>query len=218
MSEQNDASATDDPKIDVTETDVPVDDLRSSQPDAAKVEVAADEAATDDAPEVQPEPGEPPPVPMNVTSNLPARTWPPRVIADLMTRKVITLPEGEPVGDLEAWMERFRFRHLPVVGEGMKLVGIISRTDLLHAMLGVGANGKPVEKASAETHAGAIMNKNVVTAHPDAPLATACRVMLQEKLGCLPVILEDGTLVGILTGTDFARLSLEVLERLAKSA
>jgi CBS domain-containing protein len=217
MSETKDESPKDDPRIDVAETDVPLDDLRSSQPEVDGGD-AKSEAQADDAPEIQPEPAEPPPVPMNVIAKLPARAWPPRVIADLMTRKVITLPENEPVGELEAWMDRFRFRHLPVVGEGMKLVGIISRTDLLHAMLGVSAAGKPIEKANAETPAGAIMNKNVVTARPDAELTTACRVMLQEKLGCLPVILEDGTLVGILTGTDFARLSLEVLEQLEKRA
>jgi CBS domain-containing protein len=37
--------------------------------------------------------------------------------------------------------------------------------------------------------------------------------MLHEKMGCLPVILEDTTLVGIVTESDFARLALEILSR-----
>lgn len=213
----------DDPKIEVSESDS-LPDIRPSDPGGDEPAAAAGEGSIDvtvsgdNLPLVEPEAPAPPPVPIKTTSSLPPRTWPPRTIADLMSRKVITLPESEPIGELESWMKRFRFHHLPVVGDEMKLVGIITRTDLLHAMLGVGPDGKPVEKATAETRAGAIMNKNVVTAQPDAPLTTACRVMLHEKLGCLPVILEDRTLVGILTGTDFARLALEVLERFAAAS
>jgi CBS domain-containing protein len=163
--------------------------------------------------EVEPGPGEPPPIPMKLTTNLPTRSYPPKVVADLMTRRVIALREGEQVGELEAWMDRLRFRHVPVVGEGMKLVGLITRTDYLHAAIGVGPTGEPIEKATATTKAGAIMRKGVVTAKPDADLAMALEVMLREKIGCLPVILEDGTLVGILTETDFARLALAVLKK-----
>lgn len=176
--------------------------------------------------EVDPEPLGPPPLPrqakapepMNVTGNLPPRAWPPKVVADVMTRKLITVQEGEPIGELETWMDRFRFRHLPIVGAGGKLVGLVTRTDFLHAALGKGPDGKDIEKATAETKAGAIMRRGVVTAKPDAELTTALRVMLAEKLGCLPVINEDGTLVGIVTETDFARLALDVLERPAARA
>lgn len=153
------------------------------------------------------------PQPMSVTSNLPPRAWPPKVVADLMTRKLITVQEDEPIGELETWMDRFRFRHLPIVGAGGKLVGLITRTDFLHAALGKGPDGKDIAQVTPETKASAIMRHGVVTAKPDAELTTALRVMLAEKLGCLPVINEDGTLVGIVTETDFARLSLEVLER-----
>lgn len=209
--------AEDEPKIEVTEGDpeVPkVDDKPAEAEPEGEARPAADE---DDVPEVEAGPAEPPPVPAPVRkqSILPPRAWPPKTVADIMTRKVITLVETEPVGELEEWMTRFRFRHLPVVATGGRLVGLISRTDLLHAMLGQGPDGKPIEQATSETPAGAIMNRNVVTAHPDAALNTACRVMLQEKLSCLPVIADDGTLVGILTDTDYVRLAAEVLDRFA---
>jgi CBS domain-containing protein len=162
--------------------------------------------------EIEPGPGEPPPVPTNITTHLPPRRWPPAIVADLMTRKLITMEEGEAIGDLEGWMARFRFRHLPVVRAGA-LVGIITRTDVLHAALGTGPDGKPIEKAGPETKAGAIMNRNVITAQPDAPLTIAARVMFQEKLSCLPVVLPDGTLVGLVTESDLARLALELMDR-----
>ncbi len=201
-----------------------------SEPEAASPPAAAGSTSTpaSEVIEVEPGPGEPPPLPprrpapsegaepepMSVTAGLPQRGWPPKVVADLMTRKVITIEEHEPVGDLEAWMKRFRFHHLPVVTTEMKLVGLITRTDLLHAALGTTPDGKPAPKVDAETPAGAIMRRNVVTGTPDAPLTTACRVMLQEQLGCFPIILEDKTLVGIITRTDFAKLALAMLERM----
>ncbi len=150
--------------------------------------------------------------PLNVTSTLPSASWPPKVVADLMTRKIITVEEHEPIGNLEEWMHQFKFRHLPVVDSEMKFIGLISRTDLLHAELGKKPDGTEAPKFGGDTQAGVIMRKNVVIARLDSPLATACRVMLEKKLTCLPVVLESGTLVGIVTDTDFVRLSLMLLE------
>jgi CBS domain-containing protein len=190
----------------------------SASPAEADADVREElEPAADGPPPVPPprKMSAPPPAdeetPLSVTGHLPVAAWPPTTVADLMTRQVITLDENEPIGDLEGWMIRFRFRHLPVVDASKKLVGLITLTDLLHAFLGVSTSGKPIEKATPETLAGAIMRRNVVTGQPDAPLATAGRVMLHEKLGCLPIILEDTTLVGIVTETDFIRLGLELL-------
>ena len=150
--------------------------------------------------------------PLNVTSTLPSASWPPKVVADLMTRKIITIEEHEPIGNLEECMQRFNFRHLPVVDSDMKLVGLISRTDLLHAELGKKPDGGEAPKFDSGAQAGTIMRKHVVVARLDSQLSTACRVMLDKKLTCLPVVLEGGTLVGILTQTDFVKLSLSLLE------
>jgi CBS domain-containing membrane protein len=148
--------------------------------------------------------------PLGITSNVPPPAWPPKVAADVMTRKIITLRHDEPIGDLEASMERFGFRHLPVVEQGMKLVGLISRTDLLHARLGRLPDGSAVH-LEAHSPAGQVMRKNVVVARVDTPLPTAGRVMLDKKLTCLPVALEDGTLVGVLTKTDFLKVAIALM-------
>ncbi len=150
--------------------------------------------------------------PMNVTSALPSANWPPKVVSDWMTRKIITVEEHEPIGNLEEWMQQFKFRHLPVVDSDMKFVGLISRTDLLHAELGKMPDGTEAPKFNGDTQAGVIMRRNVVIARLDSALSTACRVMLDKKLTCLPVVLDNGTLVGILTESDFIRLSLSLLE------
>jgi CBS domain-containing protein len=150
--------------------------------------------------------------PLGITANLPPPSWPPKVVADLMTRKIITVRQGDPIGELDAYMQRFRFRHLPVVAEGMKLVGLITRTDLLHAKLGTRPDGTAAPPVDASTPAEAIMRMNVVVARLDSPLSTACRAMLKNQLSCLPVALEDGTLVGILTMTDFLKVVLALFQ------
>jgi CBS domain-containing protein len=170
--------------------------------------------------ELEPGPGEPPPVPTGKAEpaplsmfDLPARASPPRTVGDLMTRKVVTLGEHEPIGDLEGLMKRFGFRHVPVVAADTTLVGLITRVDLLHAMLGRTSDGKPVGRVGPDTPASAVMNREIVTADFDTPLVAALSVMLDEKLGCLPVVRYDTRLVGIVTETDFARLQLESLKQ-----
>lgn len=172
------------------------------------------EASNQEVVEIEAGPGKPPPVPRSTKGEqlqpvsvaaVPAKTWPPSNISDLMTQKLITLREDEPVGELENWMDRFRFHHLPVIDANSKLVGLITRTDYLHAMISRKDSDPPLT-------AGAVMRKVVVTAKPEYALTDALRVMLQEKLSCLPVVLDDATLVGIVTQTDFSKLALAFLE------
>jgi CBS domain-containing protein len=151
--------------------------------------------------------------PLSTTTNLPAANWPPKTLGDLMTRKLIAVSEQEAVGDLEEWMKRFRFHHLPVVSSDGKLVGLISQTDYLHAKLGSAPDGRAIGAVLPDTKAGAIMRKNVVFGRMDDSLDVACDVMLREKLGCLPVVLDDKTLVGMVTTTDFVRLAHALIKR-----
>jgi CBS domain-containing protein len=53
---------------------------------------------------------------------------------------------------------------------------------------------------------GDIMTRDVVTVAPDAALVDVATLMLERKLGCVPVVEGDGTLLGIITEADFVRL------------
>jgi CBS domain-containing protein len=97
-------------------------------------------------------------------------------------------------------------RHLPVVRE-RKLVGLVTQRDLLRS----GASGKPTARA---VHALDIMTRTPTTVGPDSSLAHAAHVMLKHKYGCLPVCEEDGTLVGIITESDFVRFAADVVQDL----
>ena len=135
----------------------------------------------------------------------------PKTVAGLMTKKVVTLNETDSLAVAEEGMQRFHFRHLPVVAEG-KLVGLVTQRDLLHA-----SSSFLSEQAAArdvlihKQPAKRIMQTDLVTVGPDEPLLSAARLMLETKLGCLPVVNEDNVLISILTESDFLKLTIRLL-------
>ena len=127
-------------------------------------------------------------------------------VAQLMTRDVVTLREGETLEDADALLERRHVRHLPVV-RGKKLVGLVTHRDLLRAFQASGKTRRPVLARDA-------MTRDVTTLRPDASLLEAIRLMLANKFGCLPVTARDGTLVGIVTESDLLRVAAERVEEI----
>jgi len=135
------------------------------------------------------------------------------LVRDIMTHKVVTLYEEDNLIGVEKGMEHFKFRHLPVVDDG-KLVGLVTHRDILR----VAASTLELGSATKTQHllesvfVRDVMQKDVVTAHEDTPLVDAGRIMWNNKMSCLPVIKEDGTLVGIVTEADFLKLAIAFLE------
>ena len=127
-------------------------------------------------------------------------------VADFMTRELVTVKETDDLALAESILRLGGIRHLPVVRE-RKLVGLVTQRDLLRS----GASGGPRARA---VHARDIMTRTPVTVGPDSSLAHAARVMLKHKYGCLPVCEEDGTLVGIITESDFVRFAADVVQDL----
>jgi CBS domain-containing protein len=136
----------------------------------------------------------------------------PTVVSDIMTREVVTVFEEDNLLGVEEGMQRFRFRHLPVV-DGNKLVGIITHRDLLRIAASSldTASAQKTNYWTEHCFARDIMVRDPVTVGRDTPLAVAGKLMWERKLGCLPVIEEDDTLVGIVTEADYLRLALELL-------
>jgi len=126
-------------------------------------------------------------------------------VQDIMTSDVTTLRRNEALTLAEDVMRLGRVRHLPVLDDdGQEVVGIISERDLfreaLARTLGYGqhARRKLVDTLSVKD----VMTTDVVTIAPETPLAEAARVLMERKIGCLPVV-KDGRLVGIITEGDF---------------
>jgi CBS domain-containing membrane protein len=125
-------------------------------------------------------------------------------VADAMTRDTKTMRRNDKLSVGDDLMKVGKFRHMVVLeDDGKNVAGIISHRDIFYGALAWSTGmGESAHQKSLDTiPAKDVMNTNVITTSPDAPLADACGVMIEKKIGCLPVI-EDRTLVGILTEGD----------------
>ena len=126
-----------------------------------------------------------------------------KTVRDLMTAEVVTLKEHDSLSVADLVMKLGRIRHMPVVSGG-RLVGLISQRDLLHHALSATLDDHSLDhnRALGAIKVSDCMTRDPVTCSPEMTLADAARVMLKNKYGCLPVLVED-ELAGILTEADF---------------
>jgi acetoin utilization protein AcuB len=127
------------------------------------------------------------------------------LVADAMTARPVTVAPDATVAAARSAMRRGRFRHLPVVA-GAELVGVVAQSDLEVPP------GAPVEVAESlgERPLTEVMSTEPVTVWPDEPVEVAARLLVDNGIGCLPVVADDG-LVGILTESDLFSVLLRLL-------
>ena len=132
------------------------------------------------------------------------------LVRDCMTKDVVTLEPNDALVTAEDVMRLGRIRHMPVV-EDDELVGIVSQRDLFHSALvkALGFGTHATQKARETLLVKEAMTTTVTTITAETPLADAARLMLDQKIGCLPVV-EGKKLVGILTEADFVKLATKV--------
>jgi acetoin utilization protein AcuB len=131
-------------------------------------------------------------------------------VSDWMTKKVFTVGLDDYLADAVSLMGEKQIKHVPVLKNG-KLKGIVSDRDIkeycpskattldiyeLHYLL-------------AKTKIKDIMKTGVTTTTPDTPVEEAAMTMLDNNIGCLPV-LEGGTLVGIISDRDIYRALVDI--------
>jgi len=122
-----------------------------------------------------------------------------------MTARPVTVSPDATVAAARSAMRRGRFRHLPVMA-GSELVGVVAQSDLEVPP------GAPVEVAESlgERPLTEVMSTEPVTVWPDEPVEVAARLLVDNGIGCLPVVADDG-LVGILTESDLFSVLLRLL-------
>ena len=129
-------------------------------------------------------------------------------VRDVMSREVRTIERNDKLLAADQLIETERVRHLPVVDEQGMVVGILSQRDLFHSGLlraiGYGTHGR--ERLLEGLPVKEVMTTEVVTTTADTRIADAAKLMVDRKIGCLPVV-EGRTLVGIVTETDFVALA-----------
>jgi acetoin utilization protein AcuB len=117
-------------------------------------------------------------------------------------------PDASALEALDLMLDR-GIRHLPVVDPERRVVGVVSLDDL-RAALPVSVSlraplSAPERELARDWCVGEIMTHAPETATAETPLAEAADRMADRRIGCLPVVDDDGRLAGILTETDALR-------------
>jgi CBS domain-containing protein len=133
-----------------------------------------------------------------------------KTVRDIMTKEVATLERNDSLQLVKDIMTLGRVRHFPVIDDG-KLVGVVSQRDLYKASLGsVMKYGEKAQRAFLEGIAvKEVMSEPPITVAPHTSVQEAARLMMEKKIGCLPV-LEGAELVGLVTETDMLKLVAEM--------
>ncbi len=131
-------------------------------------------------------------------------------VRDLMTERVFTLQPNDDLEALYDLMDTHHVRHVPVVDRDGDLVGLVTQRDLARSVLGA-QDVLPLsvqQEILRRRKVREIMATEVETVEPDENLKVAAEMLLENKIGCLPVV-EGAHLVGILTESDFVRRYVE---------
>lgn len=130
----------------------------------------------------------------------------------MSTRLILCSPEL-PVAEALEQMKKEHIRRMPVADKNGKLIGIVSDKDLLEA------SPSPVSSLSvwemtyllSKIKVGDVMTKQVITVTETTTLEDAARILVDNKIGGLPVVNEAGVIVGIITETDIFKSFIDVL-------
>lgn len=132
-----------------------------------------------------------------------------------MHSNVVTVSPSDSLLEARERMRGHNVHQLPVTGENGKLVGILSKHDIREATLPVallhGPTAKEAEDLLRETPVAKVMTRRVVTATLMDTLEDAIVLMHDFRVNALPVLDEQGKVVGIISRSDALKAFIEAL-------
>ena len=148
-----------------------------------------------------------------------------RRVEDVMTTSVVTVDRITPYKEIARLLSEHKISALPVLMMGRHVAGVVSEADLLavqdeagwHARVGDGAARRWPRRLARHTNltAGELMTTPAVTIRENAPMPSAARVMHTQRLRMLPVVDEEGVLVGVVSRRDLLSVFLRPDEDIA---
>lgn len=136
------------------------------------------------------------------------------LVKDFMTRHPIMISTTVTAPEAQKIMTENSIRHLPVVGDGKRLQGLITRQSLKIDPETLGSlNVWEITRYLSNLQVKNVMIEEgrVHTIVPEKTAERAARIMLDNKIGCLPVVEHDHVVVGILTKADLLTAFQEML-------
>jgi acetoin utilization protein AcuB len=135
------------------------------------------------------------------------------LVRERMTRNPVLCSSDLPVNEAFDLMKKERIRRLPVVDKAGKLMGIVSDKDLLRVTPSPATtlSAYEIPYLLSKVKVNDVMTKKVITVTEDTPIEDAARIMVDNKIGGLPVVGQDAVVVGIITETDIFKTFLELI-------
>ena len=130
------------------------------------------------------------------------------LVSHCMTSELVTIGKEASIQEALAVMKRHSIRHLPVVDSEKTLLGWVTDADLRGVLI-----ASMLEELTLED----VMVRKPYTAHPDMPLDEAAQIIMEKRIGGLPVVSED-KLLGIITVTDILSAFITMMGMFTQSS
>ena len=129
-----------------------------------------------------------------------------------MTRKVITVDQEATIFDAQELLAKNKIRHLPIVDQDRRLIGIITDRDIRSALPYKSfMEDSDVKKKISEFRVKDFMTKDPISISPAYTIQDALLLIQNSKVGALPVVDDDAKLKGIISVRDLLRAFINVL-------
>ncbi len=147
-------------------------------------------------------------------------------VQDVMTTSVLTVRSNTPLKDAARLLAEHRISGIPVVDAENHVVGVLSEGDILYKESGdaekpslfdrlLTAPSTGLDLKLAAKSAGESMSAPALTIGPRRPVTEAAKLMIEEGVNRLPVVDEEGKLIGIVTRADLVRAFVRSDEEIA---
>lgn len=135
-----------------------------------------------------------------------------KTLGEIMTRDPRTLRAHDTLLTAMTLLREHRVRHIPIVDDERRLLGIVTDRDVKRATPSAILGGQRAqwEEVVTKTTLDRVMTKEPITGWPIMPFKEALRRFVADRIGCIPVV-ESGRLVGIVTSHDMFKAVLEAL-------
>ncbi|OHV08747.1 CBS domain-containing protein [Kushneria phosphatilytica] len=127
---------------------------------------------------------------------------------------MVTLRAEQSLHDGNELMREHRIRHLPVLNDQGQLVGLLNQKVVLRESLRIadGYGTRRLNHHLDQVPLEDVIIRDVTTLQAEVPLAEAGAQLLTSRQGAMPVLDNEGHLIGIVSSVDFVRLAVQLLD------
>ncbi len=139
-----------------------------------------------------------------------------KITSDIMSGKLVTIPHNSTLDEAYGKMRDKKIRHLPVVDDAGRIVGILSDRDLQRAMIPVAGKVEFDEidfKFDSKFKTQDFMSWPAKTVSESTSVRDVALMMLNEKVSAYLVMGQDHNPIGIVTTDDMLKLLISLLDK-----